>query len=67
MSRKKIYVYNITLSNGELLKNIEMKGSLEWNLSGVAVNLAAVKDENGNSVVLNKYHIIKAELITIKK
>lgn len=67
MSRKKIYVYNITLSNGELLKNIEMKGSLEWNLSGVAVNLVAVEDENGNSIVLNKYHIIKAELITIKK
>lgn len=66
MVRKKVHVYNITLTNGELLKNVEVKGALEWNLSGVAVNLVAAEDENGNSIVLNKYHIIKAELTTIK-
>ncbi|QQZ09645.1 hypothetical protein [Heyndrickxia vini] len=63
---KKVHIYHITLTNGELLENIRIEGSLEWNLSGIAVNLIAVEDGNGKKIVLSKYHIVKAELVNIE-
>lgn len=64
--KKKLYIYNITLTSGELLKDIRIAGSLEWNLSGVAVNLITVEDADGKSISLSKYHIVKAELVSIE-
>lgn len=64
--KKKTHSYHITLTNGELLENIQIEGSLEWNLSGVATNLIAVEDEAGKTVVLSKYHIVKAELVKVE-
>ncbi|MGE7759923.1 hypothetical protein [Peribacillus sp. NPDC097895] len=63
---KKVHIYHITLTNGELLQNIRIEGSLEWNLSGIAVNLIAVEDADGKKVVLSKYQIVKAELVSIE-
>lgn len=63
---KKIHIYHITLTNGVLLKNIRIEGSLEWNLSGIAANLIAVEDADGKKVVLSKYHIVKGELLGIE-
>lgn len=63
---KKVHIYHITLSNGELLRNIRIEGSLEWKLSGIAAHLIAVEDDNGKKVVLSKYHIVKAELESIE-
>lgn len=63
---KKVHIYHITLTNGELLKNIRMEGSLEWNFSGIAVNLIAVEDADGKKVVLSKYQIVKGELVSIE-
>lgn len=42
---KKKHIYNITLTNNEILNNIHTEGSLEFIFSGVAVNLVAVKDD----------------------
>jgi hypothetical protein len=63
---KKVHIYHITLTNGELLKNIRIEGSLEWNLSGIAAQLIAVEDADGKKVILSKYHIVKAELVNIE-
>lgn len=63
---KKVHIYHITLSNGELLRNIRIEGSLEWSLSGVAVNLIAVENADGKKIVLSKYHIVKGELVSIE-
>ncbi|WP_256941431.1 hypothetical protein [Bacillus sp. EAC] len=63
---KKIHIYHITLTNGELLKNTRVEGSLEWRLSGIAANLIAVEDDNGKKIVLSKYQIVKAELENIE-
>lgn len=65
MLKKNIHIYNITLTTGELLKNIRIEGPLEWKLSGIA-SLIAVEDGNGKTVVLSKYHIVKAELVNIE-
>jgi len=67
MMRKKNHIYNITLTNGELLENCCIRRPLEWNASGIAVNFVAMKDENGQTIVLSKYHIVKAELIRIEE
>lgn len=63
---KRVHFYHITLSNGELLENIRIEGSLEWNLSGIAAHLVAVEDPDGRKIVLSKYHIVKAELIKVE-
>jgi len=47
---KKVHIYHITLTNGELLKNIRIEGSLEWNLSGIAAQLIAVEDADGKKL-----------------
>ncbi|HLR69693.1 hypothetical protein [Virgibacillus alimentarius] len=64
---KKIHIYHITLTNGELLKDIKIKGSLERKLSGVGVNFISAEDADGKTVTLSKFHIIKAELVKIEE
>lgn len=63
---KKEHVYNVTLTNGEILNEIHTEGPLEFLFSGVAVNLIAVKDGKEKTIVLSKYQITKAELIQVK-
>jgi len=64
----KIYVYHITLTNDELLKNMRIKGgSLEFIFSGVGKNFISVEDSDGKTIVLNKYNIVKAELVNVEK
>ncbi|HLQ73696.1 MAG TPA: hypothetical protein VK125_05645 [Bacillota bacterium] len=43
-----------------------MKGSLEKKLAGVALNFIFVQDMNENTILLSKYHIVKAELVHIE-
>ncbi|QHJ69525.1 hypothetical protein [Planococcus halotolerans] len=65
--KKKIHTYNILLSNGEWLENIRFEGPLEYHFSGVMVSLLPVKDAAGKTIVLNMYHIVKAELLTVEE
>jgi len=66
--KKKIHIYDILLSNGELLKNIRIEGSsLELKFNGVGKNFAAVEDSDGKTIVLSKYQIVKAELVDTKE
>ncbi|WP_175284977.1 hypothetical protein [Lentibacillus jeotgali] len=44
---KKTYIYNITLTNGELLKNIRSKGgSLQLRFNGIGTSFVPV-DQSG--------------------
>lgn len=65
--KKKIHTYNILLSNGEWLENIHFEGPLEYHFSGVMVSLLPVQDASGKTIVLNMYHIVKAELLTVEE
>ncbi|WP_010530555.1 hypothetical protein [Lentibacillus jeotgali] len=66
--KKKTYIYNITLTNGELLKNIRSKGgSLQLRFNGIGTNFVPVEDDDGRTVVLSKYQIVKAELVNIEE
>ena len=66
--KKKIHIYDILLSNGELLKNIRIEGSsLELKFNGVGKNFAAVEDSDRKTIVLSKYQIVKAELVDTKE
>lgn len=65
--KKRIHTYNILLSNGEWLENIRTEGPLEYQFSGVMVSLIPVRDVSGNTIVLNMFHIVKAELLTIEE
>ena len=56
----------MTLTNGEIIEEITMKGSLEKKLAGVALNFIFVQDMNENTILLSKYHIVKAELVHIE-
>lgn len=66
--KKKIYIYNITLTNGEVLKHIRIKGgSFQLVFNGVGKNFISVEDSDGKTIVLSKYQVVKAELVDIEK
>lgn len=64
--KKRIHTYNILLTNGEWLENIRFEGPLEYHFSGVMVSFLPVQDDSGKTIVLNMYHIVKAELLQIE-
>ncbi|GAB4074677.1 hypothetical protein GCM10028778_21800 [Barrientosiimonas marina] len=64
---KKIRIYHILLTNGEWLKNIRIKDRpLELKFNGIGQNFISVEDGDGKTVVLSKYQIVKAELVSIE-
>lgn len=65
--KKVFYTYDILLTTGEWLRSIRIEGSLEDNFPGVAVSFIQVENEHGKSIVLNMYHIVKAELIHVEE
>lgn len=65
--KKVFYTYDILLTTGEWLRSIRIEGSLEDNFPGVAVSFIQVESEQGKSIVLNMYHIVKAELLHMEE
>ena len=64
---KKVHVYNITVSTGEQFKNVRIEGSISRTYSGIATTFIPVKNDEGKTVELTKYQIVKAELIHIEE
>ncbi|MFC4711616.1 hypothetical protein [Planococcus dechangensis] len=65
--KKKFHIYNILLTNGEMLEGIRVEGALEDHFSGVAVSFFPVEDANGKTIVLSIFHIVRAELQRIEE
>lgn len=65
--KKKIYIYDITLTNGELLQNMRIEGVPIQRFNGIGTNFVPVEDNDGKTVVLSKYQIVKAELVNIEE
>ncbi|MEJ8777689.1 hypothetical protein [Pseudogracilibacillus sp. ICA-222130] len=64
---KKIHVYNITVSTGEQFKNVRIEGAISSRYSGITTDFIPVENEDGQTVELTKYQIVKAELINIEE
>lgn len=64
---KKTYVYDITMSNGEVFKNVQMKKSIKVLYAGITDLFITVENEKGQTVELMRNQIIKAELVEIKE
>ena len=64
---KKVHVYNITVSTGEQFKNVRIEGSISSRYSGIATDFIPVENEDGQTVELTKYQIVKAELINVEE
>lgn len=64
---KKVHVYNITVSTGEQFQNVKIEGSISSRYSGIATDFIPVENENGQTVELTKYQIVKAELINVEE
>jgi len=64
---KKVLVYNITVSTGEQFKNVRIEGSISSRYSGIATDFIPVENEDGQTVELTKYQIVKAELINVEE
>ncbi|RPF57761.1 hypothetical protein [Abyssicoccus albus] len=64
---KKIYVYDITMSNGEVFKNVQMKKSIKVLYAGITDLFITVENEKGQTVELMRNQMIKAELVEIKE
>lgn len=65
--KKKFSVYNILLTNGDVLEGIRIEGALEDHFIGIAVSLFPVEDAAGKTIVLNLFHIVRAELVHIEE
>lgn len=63
---KKIHIYNITVSTGEEFKNVRIKGSISSRYSAIAPEYIPVNSDDGKSVEIAKYQIVKAELVSIE-
>ncbi|MUV38945.1 hypothetical protein JNUCC1_02817 [Lentibacillus sp. JNUCC-1] len=63
---KKIHIYDITMSNGEQFKNVRIEGSISSKYTGIATDFIPVENEDGRTVELTKYQIVKAELVDIE-
>lgn len=64
---KKIHVYDITVSTGEVFKNVEMKGPISSIYSGIANDFIPVENEDGQTVELTKYQVVKAVLVKVEE
>lgn len=64
---KKIHVYDITLSTGEVFKNIRIEGTISGRYSGIATDFIPIETKEGQKVEITKYQLVKAELITIEE
>lgn len=64
--KKKIHVYNITMSNGEHFKDVQIEGPISHKYSTIAEVFIPAKDVEGQTVELNKYQVVKAELVNIE-
>lgn len=64
---KKIHVYNITVSTGEQFKNVRIEGTISGRYTGIANDFIPIESEEGRTVELTKYQIVKAELIHIEE
>ncbi|REB11602.1 hypothetical protein DVB69_00200 [Sporosarcina sp. BI001-red] len=64
---KKIHVYDITVSTGEQFKNVRIEGSISRKYTGIATDFIPVKNEEGQTVELTKYQIVKAVLVNVEK
>lgn len=66
--KRKTRIYNITLTNGELLEHIRIKGGpLQIIFNGIGKKFISVEDSDGKTVVLSRYQVVKAELVDIEK
>ncbi|RNF38720.1 hypothetical protein [Planococcus salinus] len=65
--QKRFHVYRILLTTGEWIEDVRIEGPLEYNFPGVAVSFMPVENRNGNTIVLNMFHIVKAELLEIEE
>lgn len=63
---KKIHVYDITMSTGEMFKNIRIEGSISSRYTGIATDFIPVQNAEGRTVELTKHQIVKAELIEVE-
>ena len=64
---KRIHIYNITVSTGELFKDVRIEGSISSRYSGSVNDFIPVENEDGKRVELTKYQIVKAELIKVEE
>ncbi len=64
---KKTHIYDITMSNGEVFKNVRMKGPISRNYSGIANDFIPVENESGQIVELTKYQVVKAVLVKVEE
>lgn len=64
---KKIHVYDITVSTGEVFKNVEVKGPISRIYSRIANDFIPVENESGQTVELTKYQVVKAELVRVEE
>lgn len=62
---KKIHIYNITVSTGEQFKNIRIEGGISRKYSGITTDFIPIENEDGQTVELTKYQIVKAELVDV--
>lgn len=65
--KNNIHVYDLSLTNGEQLQDVHIKGSLEIRHSGVGSDFIPAETSEGKSLVFSKYQIVKAELKKIEK
>lgn len=64
---KKTHIYDIMMSNGEVFKNVRMKGPISGNYSGIANDFIPVENESGQTVELTKYQVVKAVLVKVEE
>ena len=64
---KKMHVYDITVSTGEVFKNVKMKGPISSIYSGIANDFIPFENESGQTVELTKYQVVKAELVKVEE
>lgn len=64
---KKTHVYDITMSNGEVFKDVRMKGPLSSNYAGIINDYIPVENESGQTVELTKYQMVKAVLVKVEE
>lgn len=63
----KVYVYDITVSTGEVFRDVRMEGSISSNYSGIINDFIPIETKGGQTVELTKYQIVKAELVRVEK
>ncbi|GKV69758.1 hypothetical protein NCCP2716_22560 [Sporosarcina sp. NCCP-2716] len=65
--KKKVHTYTITMANGEQFPGVRLDGPISHWLSGVAQVFLQIETETGQTVELNKYQMVKAELTDVEE